>query len=121
MITCIVCGCTDTDPCLGGAWCETHNPGTCDGTGPSCVIRAEETCHWIEFAPGVITFNGGGLCSFCAEENQGVMEDIGRGFHAALHEALDRGLLKPDGNEPLVELVSDAEATRFLRARRAGA
>lgn len=102
MLKCIVCDCTDRDPCI-------------DRTGG--------TCGWVEFSPGVITFNGGGLCSFCAEENPEILEEFGRTY-PGLHAALDRGLLKPsDGerDEPLVELVSDAEADRFLRARRVGA
>jgi hypothetical protein len=76
---CTVCGCSEFAPCIDEA------------TG--------ETCAWIEFLPGMVEINGGGMCSFCAE-NRAEEENFG---------------LDPP---PLVELVSDYEADLFLRERR---
>jgi hypothetical protein len=42
-IRCSVCEPPDAVPCAG-AWCETHGAGECDGTGPACVLRYDETC-----------------------------------------------------------------------------
>ncbi len=98
MITCIICGCSEFEPCIDGA------------TG--------ETCAWL---PGFVDYNktgadreASGLCTFCAEE--------------AARERIQCGIPPFDGDEdlierdaPLVELVSEGEADRFLRARRAGA
>lgn len=105
MIECIVCGCTTDNACLDEA------------TG--------ETCAWVPIPTGpgvaVMQINGGGLCSFCAEEIDGESDPT---FGTHLRAALERGFEKPSDDErdaPLVELVSDAEADRFLRARRAGA
>lgn len=97
MITCIVCGCTDENACFDNA------------TGA--------TCGWIELTPGVTDINGGGLCSFCAEDRADDPD-----FSAQLHAALDRGLNKPADSErdaPMVELVSEHEADLYIRARRA--
>jgi hypothetical protein len=59
----------------------------------ACVDEATgERCAWVEAS------EVGPICSFCAEQ----FED-------------------EDAPLVLVELVSDAEADRFLRARRAGA
>jgi hypothetical protein len=71
-MSCIGCGCTDSNACVDPL------------TG--------ETCAWVDCDTGP-------LCSFCAESIEGLEEE----------------------DEPLVELVSDAEADRFLRARRASA
>lgn len=105
MITCIVCGCTDAVPCIDEA------------TG--------ETCMWtpIPTAPGVavMQIHGGGICSFCAEEIDG---DSDEAFRGQLRTALEAGFDKPSDDErdaPLVELFSDVEADRFLRARRMSA
>jgi hypothetical protein len=103
MNECIVCGCTDDNPCVADLWCETHEPGTCDGTGPSCIVRAGETCGWD--IPGLR------VCSFCADQ------PATKETAMLLADAMDAA----DSNGPLVELVSDGEADRFLRARRAGA
>jgi hypothetical protein len=110
MITCIVCGCTDDNACVDGT------------TG--------ESCSWVPIPTGpgiaVMQINGGGICSFCAEEMAGYdgSTDGNEEFPAQMRAALERGFNKPSDDErdaPLVELVSDAEADRFLRARRAGA
>ena len=105
MITCIVCGCNSANSCLD------------EETG--------ERCMWtpIPTGPGiaVIQIHGGGICSFCTEEIDGENDEA---FRSQLRAALERGFDKPTDAErdaPLVELVSDVEADRFLRARRAGA
>lgn len=98
-IVCIVCGCSDFNPCIDE--------------------RTGESCAWIEFQPGVTSFNKGGLCSFCAETR---VNDVD--FVATAEAALRRGFEKPSNeepDEPLVEIFSDYEATQYLRARSAGA
>jgi hypothetical protein len=99
MSVCISCECTDENACVD------------DQNG--------NRCSWIELRPGVFEINGGGLCSFCAEELEEYLD------HETLIQSTIEGLLDAtpgvEAAESLVELVSDAEANSFLRARRAGA
>lgn len=99
-MNCLICGCSEFAPCVDGA--------------------SQETCGWAQFAPGVITLTGvQGICSFCAEVNAPLMEDLARNVHAGIVNALRLGHLKPPDEPRLIELATDAEVNEILRTRRA--
>jgi hypothetical protein len=67
-VTCILCGCTDSNHCL-------------DSTGKACA--------WVEVASGITEINGGGCCTFCAERE---LEEYGDAdFLLRIRQALERG------------------------------
>jgi len=96
---CIVCDCTDDD---------------------ACVDEIDGVCEWVFVGPELLAIHDHGLCTFCTSHPdvwQADDEDIAR----MAQWAFEHGLTKRGDDEPLVQLVSDAQANEFLKARRAGA
>lgn len=100
-MNCLLCDCSEFVPCIDGA------------TG--------EACSWTHLAPGVFSVTGtDGICSFCAESNAPLMEDLARNVRAAIVDALKRGAVPRPIQQPLVELASEADVAAVLRTRGAG-
>jgi hypothetical protein len=103
---CILCGRTDDDACL-------------NETG--------ETCAWVELAPGVLILDqgeraGGGLCSFCAAQLERSTSEDQAYVAGLIREGLSSQSFEAwKAAQPMVELVTEAQANAYLRTRVAGA
>ena len=46
--TCVACGCTDAQPCLGGAVFPPTDPGPRRMVDDPALLQLGETCSWLD-------------------------------------------------------------------------